>query len=300
MLRSGRDRRYRIATVVVMVSVGIATIGLVPAHALPPTVLAFVPLSGTVGTSVTITGLSFDDTSTATAVRFNGTSTAFTVDSTLQITATVPVGATTGAISVTDSEGTSASPLPFTVTPGAAPLLLSFLPLSGPVGTSVTATGTGFTGATAVRFNGTPTTFSVDSPTQISTTVPAGATSGTISVATPSGTATSPLSFTVTAGATTVRHPRTLTFKLTRHRHAKGRISSADGFTACGAKVTVKIQRRGPHGWRSVGGIRTKATGRFSKHLARRGTYRAVAPRVMLNAGADLCARSVSRPRHRG
>jgi hypothetical protein len=52
--------------------------------------------------------------------------------------------------------------------------------LSGPVGTSVTITGTGFTGATAVTFNGTPASFTVDLSTQITAKVPAGATDGPI------------------------------------------------------------------------------------------------------------------------
>ncbi|MER7282877.1 IPT/TIG domain-containing protein [Dactylosporangium sp. NPDC000244] len=41
-------------------------------------------------------------------------------------------------------------------------------------GTTVTITGTGFTGATAVTFNGSDATFTVDSPTQITAVTPAG------------------------------------------------------------------------------------------------------------------------------
>lgn len=79
----------------------------------------------------------------------------------------------------------------------AAPTLASFNPASGPVSTPVTLTGTNFTGATSVKFNGTAATFNVDSATQISTSVPSGATTGTISVTTPGGTATSASAFTV-------------------------------------------------------------------------------------------------------
>jgi hypothetical protein len=64
--------------------------------------------------------------------------------------------------------------------PPGRPRNLAFLPLSGPVGTSVTITGTGFTGATAVTFNGTPASFTVDLSTQITAKVPAGATDGPI------------------------------------------------------------------------------------------------------------------------
>lgn len=74
----------------------------------------------------------------------------------------------------------------------------SFKPSAGVVGTVVTIKGSGFTGATAVSFNGTSaTTFTVDSDKQITATVPAGSTSGAIAVTTPSATPTSRKSFAV-------------------------------------------------------------------------------------------------------
>src|SRR5207247_8012070 len=70
----------------------------------------------------------------------------------LQITATVPNGATSGPIQVSTPGGTATSASSFTVTtPPAPPSISSFSPTSGPVGTSVTITGTNFTGATAVQ-----------------------------------------------------------------------------------------------------------------------------------------------------
>ncbi|WP_400194333.1 FG-GAP-like repeat-containing protein [Hymenobacter sp. B81] len=81
----------------------------------------------------------------------------------------------------------------------AAVALTSFTPTSGPVGTPVTLTGTGFTGATRVALNGTAASqFTVVSATQITATVPAGATSGAIAVTTPAGSATSGTAFAVT------------------------------------------------------------------------------------------------------
>ncbi|MBS1840564.1 MAG: IPT/TIG domain-containing protein, partial [Acidobacteria bacterium] len=77
----------------------------------------------------------------------------------------------------------------------------SFSPASGVTGTSVTITGTNFTGATSVKFEGTTATFSVTDASHIATTVPNGATSGAISVTTAGGTATSSNSFTVTAAS---------------------------------------------------------------------------------------------------
>lgn len=79
-------------------------------------------------------------------------------------------------------------------------------PTWGFVGTQVTLTGSHLTGATAVRFNGTAAiTFTVDSPDQITVTVPAGATTGRVAVTTPEGSAVSPNAFLVTSDAACLR-----------------------------------------------------------------------------------------------
>jgi IPT/TIG domain/FG-GAP-like repeat len=89
--------------------------------------------------------------------------------------------------------------------PVAAPTITSFTPTSGPVGTSVTITGTNFTGATAVSFNNTAaTSFTINSATQITATVASGSTTGLIRVTTPGGTAASATNFTVTASIPTI------------------------------------------------------------------------------------------------
>jgi hypothetical protein len=71
-------------------------------------------------------------------------------------------------------------------------------PTSGPVGTMVTLTGTGFTGATAVRLAGTSSSFQVLSDTLLVFFVPPEAASGTAQVTGPGGTGTSAGNFTVT------------------------------------------------------------------------------------------------------
>ncbi|HEV2176545.1 MAG TPA: choice-of-anchor tandem repeat GloVer-containing protein [Terriglobia bacterium] len=68
---------------------------------------------------------------------------------------------------------------------------------SGKVGASVKILGTNLTGATSVTFNGTAATFTVVSPSLITTTVPTGATTGTVQVVTPSGTLSSNVPFRV-------------------------------------------------------------------------------------------------------
>jgi len=158
-----------------------------------PGIQSFSPPSGPVGTKVTIAGSNFTG---ATGVSFGGVkATIFSVDSDTQITATVPAGALTGKIQVTTPKGTATSATSFLVTP----VIQSFSPPSGPVGTQVKITGTSFTGATSVTFGGVPATvFTVDSDTQITATVPTGAVTGKIQVTTPGGTATSATDFTVT------------------------------------------------------------------------------------------------------
>jgi hypothetical protein len=80
----------------------------------------------------------------------------------------------------------------------AAPAIGGFSPATGPPGTTVTISGSGFTGASSVTFNGVASTYAVTGDTQITATVPSGATSGPISVTAPGGTVTSSTSFTVT------------------------------------------------------------------------------------------------------
>lgn len=173
-----------------------------------PAIISFTPTTGVAGTSVIITGSNFSGVS---AVEFNGTAaTSFTLNSTTQITATAPVGVTSGPITVTTPLGTATSLVPFAVI--GAPDITSFVPDNGPLagGTSVVITGTNFTGATVVDFGATPAaSFTVDSDTQITATSPAHAAgSVAISVTAPGGVGTSTTTFTyLTAPALTTLVP---------------------------------------------------------------------------------------------
>ncbi len=81
----------------------------------------------------------------------------------------------------------------------------SFTPIIGKSGTSVVITGSNFINVSQVSFNGTfQPTYTVDSPTQITTTIPSGATTGTISVTTIAGTATSSSTITIDNTAPTL------------------------------------------------------------------------------------------------
>jgi hypothetical protein len=137
-----------------------------------------------------------------------------------------------------------------------------------------------------VKFNTTTaTTFTVNSATQITATVPTGATTGKISVTTPGGTATSATNFTVSNV-----HSRSVTLKLSKHIVAKGVVNASDGFTACEASIPVKIQRKTSSGWKNVGSATTNGSGSYSKKIKdKTGKYRAKVPKVTLNAGVDVC-----------
>ena len=97
---------------------------------------------------------------------------------------------------MTNSGGTGTSPSTFKV----KPVITSFSPTGGAIGSTVTINGTSFTGTTSVKFyNNKSASFTVVSDTQIDTTVPNGTTNGVLKVTTPGGTATSSVSFTVTS-----------------------------------------------------------------------------------------------------
>jgi hypothetical protein len=137
----------------------------------------------------------------------------FAVDSDTQITATVPVGACDGRWRVTNSHGEGGSGAVFTVSSGqqqqqqpppqqssGPPVVSSTSPSSGAVGSSVTLTGSGFTGASSLTVCYVPASFTVDSDTQITATVPVGACDGRWRVRTSAGEGMSGSVFTVSSG----------------------------------------------------------------------------------------------------
>lgn len=165
-----------------------------------PTISGLSPTQGPVsgGTSVTLTGANL---SGATAVRFDGiAASSFAVITSALITATTPPHtAGSAAVTVTTPGGTSNPDSPSTYFYYAAPpLLTSLAPSSGPAGggTTVTLSGIGLLGATAVRFDSTAAaSFTVNSSTQITATTPAhAAATAAVTVTTVGGTS-NPLSY---------------------------------------------------------------------------------------------------------
>lgn len=165
----------------------------------PPqlSITSFSPGSGKVGASVTITGTGFNETASLNSVEFNGISAAVTAATATSISTTVPAGATTGKISVAANGATASSADDFTVI---SHTITSFTPTSGLIGTAVTINGTDFSSTPAnnvVKFNNIAATVTASTATTISTTVPAGATTGKITVTLDGTTATSIDDFTV-------------------------------------------------------------------------------------------------------
>ncbi|MFJ9668836.1 IPT/TIG domain-containing protein [Streptomyces sp. NPDC101219] len=161
---------------------------------MPPVLSTVSPSQGptTGGFSLTLTGGGLIGT---TVVRFGSTpAVSHVVHSATQLTAVVPPGsAGTVQVTVTGPSGTS-NPVPFTYTAAALPVVSTVTPAAGPApgGTAVTVTGTGFTGATAVRFAGAPAaSFTVHSSTTLTAVTPAGVPgAAAVTVTTPAGSST--------------------------------------------------------------------------------------------------------------
>jgi N-acetylmuramoyl-L-alanine amidase len=135
--------------------------------------------------------------------------------------------------------------------------ITSVAPAFGPVGSSVHLTGTGFTGADDVAFNGVDTTaVSNVTDTDLDVVVPSGATSGPVTVHTPNGTISGP-SFTVQLPATAtigrsaaaVAYPATVTLRS---------VLSAGGSPAAGVPATLQRLAPGPT-WLAAAAVRSTA-----------------------------------------
>lgn len=167
-----------------------------------PAITSFTPTIGEQGTIISIAGSNFTG---ATAVYFGGVpATTFTVVSSSQINATVGTGAS-GTLSVVTPYGTASQP-------GFAFRTLlkvvSFSPASGPIGTTVTITGTNFSPVPSddiVYFGAVRTSVLYASTTQLTVLAPEGATYLPLSVTVNGLTAYSELPFVLTfAGGQTI------------------------------------------------------------------------------------------------
>lgn len=148
-----------------------------------PTIFGFSPSFGPVGSSVTITGANLN--ASTPVVTFNGVQAATPTGVSFgQLTAQVPVGATTGPISVATVDGSDTNANLFFLPASIA----GFTPTNSGPGSRITITGQNFIETSAVTFNGTPAqTFNVINNVSIGATVPGNLITGPISVLTPAG-----------------------------------------------------------------------------------------------------------------
>ena len=147
------------ASVVVTARGGLNTANTLYTYVVTPVVTGVSPATGTTagGTSVTITGTGF---TSATGVTIGGAAgTSFVVVNDTTITATTPAGTVgTASVIVTAPSGSN-SPNTF-YTYLSPPSVSGISPTSGTIagGTSITITGSGFTGTTGVTIGGTAAT----------------------------------------------------------------------------------------------------------------------------------------------
>jgi len=159
-----------------------------------PVITSFTPTSGAPGTVVNINGGNLDRINNA---GFGGfAASALTLLSPSLAQATVPQGAVTAPITVSGPDGSASSSTPFQVLLP-PPTITAFTPSSARPGETVIISGTNFDASARASFNGIAATTSLLSPTSVSASVPANATTGRISVTTTSGSATSSTDFTV-------------------------------------------------------------------------------------------------------
>ncbi len=158
-----------------------------------PTVTSVTPNNGPAGgtNTVTVAGSGFVSGSTSVVFGSNaGTSVNVTTSSSL--TVVVPAGSGTVSVTVSTTGGGTSAPLANAYTYNAAPTVTAVSPNNGPAGgtNSVTVSGTGFTGASAVDFGTSNPGTSISSVTATSLTVIAPSGTGTVdvTVTTPNGT----------------------------------------------------------------------------------------------------------------
>jgi hypothetical protein len=177
-------------------SSGTATSG--SSFTVAPTIASFSPQTGSAGTAVSILGANF--ITGGTTVTFSGAApTNGTVTATTDVNATVPAGAGNGPITVTTLAGSAVSTNIFSAS--SVPTITSFSPTAGAIGSTVVINGGNFFSSTTVKFNGTTASATITSTTQISATVPTGATTGPIEVSTTNGSFTTSSNFLTGSGA---------------------------------------------------------------------------------------------------
>jgi hypothetical protein len=144
-----------------------------------PAIISILPMNAPPGTAITISGTSFG--SVAGSITYGGVALPVTGWTNTLIQTTVPSGVAAIDIIITNSCGLLSSKFLY----GVPPVITSFSPASGPVGSSVTITGRGFSATpaeNAVFFGATKAAVTAASYNSLTVTVPNGATYKSLSV----------------------------------------------------------------------------------------------------------------------
>jgi Concanavalin A-like lectin/glucanases superfamily/IPT/TIG domain len=164
-----------------------------------PTITSFSPSSGLVGATVVITGTNFSSTAANNTVKVTNASATVTAATSTQLTITVPPNTTTGKITVSVNGLTATSATDFTILLP-SPTITNFSPLGAVPGSSLVITGTNFRtilNENTVKVNGVFAIVTAATSTQLTVTIPAGATTGKVAVEINGVTATSVSDFEV-------------------------------------------------------------------------------------------------------
>lgn len=147
-----------------------------------PVLSAINPSRGPAGTKVELIGKGFGNGAGASVIWGNSAVRACTYNSPTSLSAPIPLGwvqETQLQVNVQVNSQESSPSLYFDVTPG----ITGFQPTTGPIGTTVTITGSAFEGTTGVSFGGSAAVKPLSvSATSVTVLVPADATAGSIKV----------------------------------------------------------------------------------------------------------------------
>jgi len=168
-----------------------------------PVISNLQPPAAPIGGNVTINGSGFGAYQGSSTVQFNALTAQVRSWSDTSVTIIVPTNATSGPITVTVG-GFVSNSAQFTVIEAIS--ITSIAPTSGPIGTSVTISGTGFgstqsNSALGFYYEGAPPSITSWSDTSIVAVVPAGITTGPVSANVAGNSAQGPV-FTLTSSVT--------------------------------------------------------------------------------------------------
>ena len=168
-----------------------------------PNIATLSPVSGAVGTAVTIAGTNFGATQGTSTVKFNGALGTPTSWSATSVVVPVASGATTGSVVVTVG-GVASNGVNFTVTAAALPVITSGTAAGGTVGTAFSYQITATNSPSSFGATGLPAGLTVNTLSGLISGTPtsAGSSTVTLSATNSAGTGSASLTLTISGGGT--------------------------------------------------------------------------------------------------